>query len=158
MRRREILALLAVGGTFVAAPASACRAPRAKDRNGYARVIRALFAAWWARDYRAFSEHFRHRDAAQPFNGRPAFEEHFDQNQPRHIGEILFNGPSAVVQVVTPRGRDAEHGICGGHAWADLVLIKFFPGLEEPVVSEVRYLDGDTLAAEEWRSTAAPSR
>ena len=99
MRRREMLTLFAVGGAFAAAPASACRAPRAKDRNGYARVIRALFAAWWERDYRVFSEHFRHRDVAEPFNGRSSFDEYFDQNQPRHIGEILFNGPSAVVQV-----------------------------------------------------------
>jgi hypothetical protein len=151
MLRREMLALFAVGGALAAAPASACRAPRAKDRNGYDRVIRALFAAWLGRDYKAFSAHFRHRDVAQPFDGRPVFGAHFRQKQPRQIGEILFSGSSAVVQIVTPRGPDAEHGICGGYAWADLVLVNFYPGLEEPVVAEIRHLGGDTLAAGEWR-------
>lgn len=158
MHRRELLALIAVGGAFAATPASACRAPRAKDRNGYRRVIEALFAAWWARDYRAFSAYFRHRGVAEPFAGRTVFGEHFDGNRPRHIGEILFNGPSAVVQVVTPQEADRERGICGGYAWADLILIKFYPGLQEPVVEEVRYLDGEVLAAGEWRSRVPPSR
>ena len=157
MRRREMLALFAVAGAFAAAPASACRAPRAKDRDGYARVIQALLAAWWERDYTAFSVNFRHGDVVEPFNGRPAFDEHFHRAQPRHIGDILFNGPSAVVQVVTPLGPNAARGICGGHAWADLILVKFYPGIEEPIVAEVRYLDGATLAAEEWRRTAGPS-
>jgi hypothetical protein len=156
MHRREILALFAAGGAVAAAPAAACRSPRAKSRDDYTRVIRTLFAAWWRRDYRAFSEHFRHRDVRQPFNGRRVFNEYFDQDQPRHTGDILFNGPSAVIQVVTPRGPDAAHGICGGYAWADLVLIKFFPGLVEPVVAEVRYVGGDALAAEEWRSAEGP--
>src|SRR4051812_20931594 len=158
MRRREMLAVFAVTGAFAAAPASACRSPRAKDRDGYARVIRSLFAAWWRRDYRAFGEHFRHRDVEKPFKGRPVFDKYFNQNWPRHIGEILFNGASAVVQVVTPREPDEEHAICGGHAWAELVLIKFYPGLEETVVAEVRYLDGDILAADEWRPNAGLSR
>jgi hypothetical protein len=157
MFRREMLALIAVSGAFAAAPASACRAPRAKDRNGYIRVIRALVGAWWQRDYRAFSAYFRHRDVPDPFNGRPVFDAYFEQDRPRQIGEILFNGASAVVQIVSPRGADPDHGICGGYAWADLVLIKFYSGLEEPVVAELRYLDGDTLAAEEWRR-GAPTR
>jgi hypothetical protein len=150
MLRREMMALIMVGGMFSTAPASACRAPRAKDRNGYARAVKGLLAAWWGRDYPAFSKYFRHPDVAKPFDGRAVFNRHFEQHRPRQIGEIMFNGPSAIVQVVTPQGPDALHGICGGHAWADLILVKFYPGLEAPVVAELRYLDGEVLAASEW--------
>jgi hypothetical protein len=150
MFRREMLALIVLGGALSAAPASACREPAPKDRNGYARVIRELLAAWWARDYAAFSKYFRHPDVATPFDGRAVFESHFADQEPRRMGEIMFNGPSAVVQIITPKGADARHGICGGHAWADLILVKFYPGLAAPVVAEIRYVDGDILAASEW--------
>jgi hypothetical protein len=158
MDRREILTFIAAGGAFAASPASACRSPRPKDQRGYVRVIEALFGGWWRRDYKAFSEHFRHVDLTKAFDGRPIFEAYFDQRQPRHIGGMLFNGSSCTVQILTPRGPDAEHGICGGHAWGDLVLIKFYPGTEEPVVAEVRYIDGDSLAPAEWHSARSQSR
>ena len=151
MRRRDMLALAGLAAAVSAAPAWACRSPVAKDRNGYRRVIDGLFAAWWRRDFAAFSATFQHPAVAQPFQGRALFEQYFVERQRRQLGAILFNGASAVVQVVTPRGPDPELGICGGHAWADLVLVKFYPGLEGAVVSELRYLDGDTLAASEWR-------
>jgi hypothetical protein len=150
MLRREMLMLMMLGGVFSAAPAAACRAPRAKDRTGYARVVKGLLAAWWSRDYPAFSKYFRHADIAQPFNGRAVFNQHFERQRPRQVGEIMFNGPSAIVQVVTPQGPDALHGICGGHAWADLILVKFYPGLGAPVVAELRHVDGEVLAASEW--------
>jgi hypothetical protein len=156
MLRREMLALAMLGGVLSAAPASACRAPAAKDRKGYARVIDDLFAAWWRRDYPAFGRHFRHPALTAPFDGRAMFDHYFAQGRARRLGEKLFNGPSAVVQVITPQGPDAAHGICGGHAWSDLVLVKFYPGLDEPVVAELRYLDGDVLAAGEWNTGAGP--
>ena len=152
MRRREMLALTVLGAASFAAPASACRAPVAKDRDGYGRAINALVRAWWDRDYSAFSRAFEHPNVPTPFNARGVFDEYFQRNEPRQIGSILFNGPSAVVQIITPRGPDHEHGICGGHARADLILVKFYPGLSEPVVAELRYLGYDTLAASEWES------
>ena len=84
------------------------------------------------------------------------FDEYFYDERPRQLGTVMFNGPSAVMQVITIQPGDAERGICGGHAWADLILVKFFPGLDEPVVAELRYLDGATLAVGEW--TPQPPR
>ena len=155
MRRREMLALAVLAGASSVAPAWACRAPRAKDQNAYRGVIDPLFAAWWRRDYAGFSRHFEHPDVTEPFRARATFDEHFGEPQPRQIGSVMFNGPSAVVQVVTPRGPDPAHGICGGYAWADLVLVKFYPGLATPVVAELRYLDGDALAAGEFQVARA---
>ena len=153
MRRREMLALAVLGGILTPVSARACRAPQAKDRSAYSQVINTLFTAWWSRDYPTFSALFQHPDVAEPFRERAVFDQHFGEGQPRQLGSIMFNGPSAVVQVITPRGPDAERGICGGHAWADLVLVKFYPGIESPVVAELRYLDGATLAASEWAVT-----
>ena len=150
-----MLALMTIAGGLAAAPASACRSPAKKDRDGYRRVIEALLAAWWHRDYRTFSAFFNHPEVSPPAGARKLFDAHFDLQAPRQVGEILFNGASAIVQIVMPRGADAEHGICGGHAWADLILVKFYPGLEELVVEDIRYVDGDVLAPEEWRPARA---
>jgi hypothetical protein len=150
MRRREILTGAAVVGVLGSAPALACRAPIPKDQAGYSKIINGLFPAWLARDYPAFRKFFLHAELDEPFASRRMFDEYFYEARPRQLGTIMFNGPSAVVQVITVEPADAKAGICGGHAWADLILVKFFPGLDEPVVAELRHLDGDTLAIGEW--------
>ena len=150
MRRRELLTMAVVGGAFAIAPASACRAPRPKDQAGYSKVINGLFAAWLARDYATFRKFFLHPELTEPFASRRIFDDNFYDERPRQLGSVMFNGPSAVVQVINVQPANAERGICGGHAWADLVLVKFFPGLDAPVVAELRYLDGDILAVGEW--------
>lgn len=157
MRRREMLMGVALAGVLASSPASGCRAPKPKDHAGYSKVINGLFPAWWARDYPAFRKYFLHPELDESFAGRSVFDDNFSAQRPRQLGAIMFSGPSAVVQIIAVQPADAEHGICGGHAWADLVLVKFFPGLDPPVVRDVRYLGGDTLAVGEWTPKEAKS-
>jgi hypothetical protein len=141
-------------GAFFSAPASACREPAAKDRAGYERVIGALFAAWWKRDLAAFRRPFEHPERGTRIDVRSLFDAHFDRPERRFRGEMLFNGETVVVQVVTPKEGDPVHGICGGYAAADLFLVRFFPGLQVPVVDAVRYLETNLLAGSEWTKEA----
>jgi hypothetical protein len=93
---------------------------------------------------------FQHLELDEPFASRSIFQEHFHDVRNRQLGTVMFNGPWAVVQVVMFQPANPERGISGGQGWADLILVKFFPGLDEPVVANLRYLDGDTLAVGEW--------
>jgi hypothetical protein len=72
------------------------------------------------------------------------------QREHRFRGELLFNGASVAAQVITPQEADPLHGICAGHAVSDLFLVRFFPGLDAPVVDEVKHIDTDLLAWSEW--------
>jgi hypothetical protein len=140
----------ALMSVFASAPALACRAPKPKDRVGYSNIINGLFGAWLTRDYPAFRKFFQHSELDEAFASRSIFDQYFYDDRPRQLGTMMFNGPSAVVQVVTVRPAESERGVCGAHGWADLILVKFYPGLDEPVVAELRYLDGDLLALGEW--------
>lgn len=153
--RRELLTAAAAAGVIASAPALACRTPKPKNQAGYSRVVNGLFQAWLARDYPAFRRYFLHAEVAEPFASQSIFDEFFYEERPHQLGTVMFSGASAVVQVITVQPVDAEHGICGGHGWADLMLVKFFPGLDEPVVAELRHLYGVTLAVGEW--TPQPS-
>lgn len=155
IRRREIIAATLVSGAVLASPAQACRAPAAKDRQGYARTVDKLFADWWRRDFEAFQTAFRHPAVPDPFDARAIFEAHFAKAEQRFRGVLLFNGASAIVQVITPQGPDYEHGICGGYAGSHLFLVKFYPGLETPVAEKVDYVDHDLLAEGEWKKPNA---
>jgi hypothetical protein len=117
------------------------------------RAIDRLFTAWWARDFAAFQQPFRHRERVEPFDARSLFDAHFAHPERRIRGEMLFSGATVAVQIITPKDADLVRGICGGYAIADLFLVRFFPGLETPVVDEVRYLDTVALAESEWRKT-----
>ena len=149
--RRAIIAATLAGGAAMASPAQACRAPAAKDRHRYARTVDKLFADWWRRDFAAFQAAFRHPEIPDPFDARAVFDAHYAQPEGRFRGEILFNGASLIAQIVTPQEPDRMRGICGGYAASELFLVKFFPGLETPVLMKLDYLDSDLLAATEWR-------
>lgn len=148
LHRRDIV-LGAVAGTLVSTPALACKAPSAKDRSGYTRVIDEFFTAWWARDYAAFEQPFL-LAAREPFDARTLFDAYYEKPEQRFRGELLFNGPSVIAQVVTPQEADYERGICGGYALADLFLITFFPGADVPVIESVAHVNFDLLASAEW--------
>ena len=148
--RRSIVAGALTACTLLTSPAVACKAPRAKDRDGYRLVINHLFEAWWARDFAMFQQPFLHPKRKENPDVRPLFDSHFAKQERRFQGEILFNGASAIVQVIAPQGPDPEHAICGGHAIASLFLVTFFPGLDTPVIDEVKYIDADVLAEQEW--------
>ncbi|HEX8257398.1 MAG TPA: hypothetical protein VF589_07180 [Allosphingosinicella sp.] len=137
-----------MAGMFASAPAFACRSPKPKDQAGYLKVINGLFAAWFARDYPEFRKFFLHPELDEPFASQNIFHEHYDDERPRQRGSLMFNGPSAIVQVIAVQPADSWS--CGGHGWAELMLVKFFLGIEAPVVAELRYLDGATLAKGEW--------
>ena len=150
-RRGALTAAVIAGGLF-STSASACRAPVPKDRRGYTRVIDDLFTAWWSRNYNLFLKSFSHPERNEPLPDRVLFDAHYAEQAERFRGELLFNGASAVVQVITPQQADHAHGICGGYAQADLFLIKFYPGLDEVVIETVQFLDMDLLASKEWRN------
>ena len=148
--RRETIAATIVAAAFAASPASACRAPAPKNRTGYTRAIDNLFAAWWARDYEAFLKPFEHPDREDAVPDRTFFSARYLEPAPRFRGQLLFNGASAVVQVITPQNHDRVHGICGGYAQSEIFLVKFYPGLEVPVVQTITLIDDDLLADGEW--------
>jgi hypothetical protein len=153
MHRRELIAGTLVAGAVLASPASACRAPAAKDRAGYTRVIDGVFSAWWGRDFTRFQQAFQHPERTGRLNLHRLFEAHFQRPERRFRGDMLFNGEAVMVQVVTPKEADAYHGICGGYASADLFLVRFFPGLDTPVVDQMHYIDTALLADSEWNGT-----
>jgi hypothetical protein len=121
-----------------------------KDRKGYTQTIDRLLAAWWERDFDAFLAPFRDPDREEPLPSRAFFDAHFSRPELRFRGEILFNGASAVVQVITPEKNDYEHGICGGYARSEIFLFKFYPGASGPVVEEITPIGVDLLAHGEW--------
>jgi len=149
--RRGVLTAAAIAGSLIAVPALACRAPAPKDRRGFSKAINDVFTAWWERDYNRFLAPFRHSERDDPLPDRALFDAHYVEPAVRFHGRVLFNGASAVAQVITPQEADGTHGICGGYALADLFLIKFYPGLDEPVIQQIWFLDTDLLAAKEWR-------
>lgn len=51
---------------------------------------------------------------------------------------------------MTPQDGDPAAGVCSGFATADLFAVKFFPGLDEAVIQDLRYVDFDLLASAEW--------
>ncbi len=156
-RRRIVLATF-LGSIALASPALACRAPVPKDRRGYTATMDRLFSAWWSRDRSAFDHVFQHPNVSEPFDGAALFNAHYEARELRFRGDILFNGASATVQVITPRGPDPIPGICGGYAVSDLFLVKLFPGLDVPIVEELRYLDTNILAEGEWEDLGTRRR
>jgi hypothetical protein len=148
--RRGIISAGLLAGAMLPSSASATRAPKPKDHAGYSATIDRLFAAWWDRDYAAFEPAFIDAGVAEPFDGRALFDAHYAKRQARFRGELCFNGASVVAQVITPQGPDYERGILGGYALGDLFLVRFFPGLEKPVVETLSYIDTDVLAHVEW--------
>ncbi len=153
--RRGIVVGSLVAGAFLSSPAFACRAPAPKDREGYTFSIDHLFRAWWARDFTAFQQPFQRPGREEP-GVRNLFDAHFAERAHHFRGELLFNGASAVVQVITPQEEDAVRGICGGYVVADLFLVSFFPGLDKPVVDEVKHIGADFLAEDEWEGLLEP--
>lgn len=151
-RRRIFTAgLLAAAATATATTALASRTVVAKDQAGYAAVIDRLFAAWWDRDFTAFQAVFADPDVSKPFDGRPLFEAHYAKRAKRFRGQLLFNGAMVVAQVVTPNLEGyPEAGIEGGFAMGELFQVRFFPGLEKPVIASLAYLGEDALARSEW--------
>lgn len=150
MKRRDFLSVGIIAGAAFAAPASACREPKAKDQAGYRKVVEGLFAAWFARDYPAFRKFFTHAEVDEAFASSDIFHEYYEDDSPNYFGEIMFNGASALVQVVSPQSGDAVRGICGGYARGDVMLVRFFPGISAPVVRELQHVAGDILAKSEW--------
>ena len=150
--RRQVIAGAAIAGALFSSPANACKSPAAKDRKGYTQAIDQLFAAWWARDFNRFLAPFRHPDRDEPLPDRKLFDAHYAEKAPRFRAGLLFNGASAVVQVVTPQQPDFQQGICGGYAQSDLFLVKFYPGISSAAVIEsIQFLDMDLLAQTEWK-------
>ena len=139
-------------GAFLGSPAFACRGPAAKDRAAYARAIERLFMAWWARDVAAFEQLFHDPDRNGQIDVRRLFDAHFAKAEQRFQGEMLFNGNAVVVQILTPKEADPVRGICGGYAIGDLFLVRLFPGLAGSVVDEVRHIETNILAEEEWKA------
>lgn len=156
--RRGALTAAAIASSLLSVPASACRAPAAKDKRGYTKVTEDLFTAWWERDYNRFLAPFNHPERDEPLPDRALFDAHFDKPAARFRGQLLFNGASLVAQVITPQEADEIHGICAGHALADLFLIKFYPGLDELVIQDVQFLYIDLLASKEWRNAVRDIR
>jgi hypothetical protein len=150
MHRREVISGAILAGALISSPASACRAPVPKDRKGYARAIDNVFVAWWARDFDAFLAPFRNPDREETLPNRTLFDAHFGRPELRFRGDILFNGASAVVQVITPQGNDYAHGFCGGYARSEIFLVKFYPGASGPVIEKIIAIDQDLLARGEW--------
>ena len=151
-RRQALTAGAVMFAAALGGPLQACRSPKAKDRSGYGQAIDSLLKAWWDRDLEAFQAHFRAKDVEKPFDGKSLFAEFFDKPEARFKASTLFNGASAVVQIVEPAKPNYEMGICGDHAGSNLFLIKFFPGLDEPVISELKHIDYDLLAKSEWQA------
>ena len=144
--RRDIVLGTMVAGVLLPSPAFACRAPVAKDRDGYTRVIDRLFEAWWARDFTAFQQAFQHAERREQFDARTLFDAHFAKAERRFRGELLFNGASVAAQVITPQEADPARGNCGGFSVADLLLVRFFPGLDTPVVNEAKHMRHQPLS------------
>jgi hypothetical protein len=158
IERRRLMLATFLGGIALASPALACRAPAPKDRGGYTEAIDRLFSAWWSRDRSAFNRAFEYPSVTEPFDGAALFDAHYEVQELRFRGDMLFNGASATVQVVTPMEPNPLRGICGGYAASDLFFVSFFPGLDVPVVQELRYLDTDLLAAGEWEELGTRRR
>jgi len=150
-RRQIIGAAMTLPALALASPAIACRAAAPKDRRAYTATIDRLFDAWWRRDFEGFRRFFEHGDAEHGFDASAIFAEHFVRPAgPRSRREILFNGSTAIVQIVVPMPADPVRGLCGGMARGDLFAVEFFPGLDTPVVGRLTHLGNSTLAEGEW--------
>ncbi len=149
--RREAIAGTIIASALLSSPVAACKSPAPKNRSGYTSAIDALLAAWWARDFEGFLKPFRHPDRDEPLPTQTFFNAHYAERAVRFRGGLLFNGASAVVQAITPQQPDFKAGICGGYAKSDLFLIRFYPGLDTPVVQGVEFLATDLLAQSEWK-------
>lgn len=150
-RRGVVGAVFALPALALASPAIACRAAAPKDRRAYMRAIDRMFAAWWRRDFPAFRRFFEAGGEERNFDPAAIFAEHFalpDEHWWR--GDILFNGSTAVVQVLAPSNADPEAGICSGMARGHLFAIEFYAGLREPTVQSLAFVAYSTLAAGEW--------
>jgi hypothetical protein len=143
--RRDIVVGTIVAGALLPSPAFACKAPAAKDRDGYTRVIDRLFEAWWARDFIAFQQAFQYPERKEQFDARTLFDAHFAKQERRFRGELLFNGASVATQVITPQEADPAFGVCGGFAVTNLFLVRFLPGRDTPVVNEAKHVDANLL-------------
>ena len=148
--RRRVIATALLAGALPPSDASATKAPRPKHHRGYSAAIDQLFAGWWLRDFAAFQAAFIDRDVEHPFDGRALFDAHYADQGVRFLGGNFFNGTMVVAQVVAPQGPNFEVGIEGGHALGEIFVVRFFPGLEKPVMESVTYIDTDVLAREEW--------
>jgi hypothetical protein len=152
-RRGVIGAVIALPTLAFASPAIACRAAAPKDRGAYRRTIDRLFAAWWRRDLPAFRRLFQSGGAGD-FDPTAIFAAHFARpGQHWSRGEILFNGSTAVAQVLTPAPADLARGICGGMALGHLFAIEFYPGLRQPTVESLAFVGQSVLAAGEWSAS-----
>jgi hypothetical protein len=141
---------LALPALAAASPAFACRAAAPKDRNAYRGAIDRMLAAWWRRDFAAFRRCFQSGGEGD-FDPAAIFAAHFTQaNRRRSRGDILFNGATAVAQVLTPTPADPAMGICGGMALGQLFAIDFYPGLRTPAVQSLAFVGHSVLAAGEW--------
>jgi len=149
-RRSLVGAVVALPALALASPAFACRAAAPKDRAAYARTIDEMFAAWWRRDLPAFRRFFR-SDGEGDFDPAAIFAAHFNRpTQHWSRGEILFNGSTAIAQVLTPSPADPAMGICGGMADGHLFAIDFYAGLRAPTVQSLAFVGHSVLAAGEW--------
>lgn len=151
--RRELVgAAIVLPALALPASALACRAATPKDRGAYTATIDRLFGAWWRRDRAAFRRFFEHGEVEDSFDASAIFAEHFVRpTEPRFRSDILFNGSTAVVQVVAPMPADPVRGLCSGMARGDLFAIAFYPGLEIPVVERLTHVGESVLAEGEWR-------
>lgn len=147
-RRGFLTATLLCGGA-AATPAAACKSPRVKDQTAYAKAVDGLLAAWWGRDFAAFRKPFEAAEIDKPFDARPLFDAHYSDKGVRFRGEVMPAGAAVVVQVVTV--KPYEHAVCADWAVSDLFLVKFYPGIETPVMELVSHIDTDVLAEPEWR-------
>jgi hypothetical protein len=150
-RRGVLGAVIALPALAFASPAIACRAAAPKDRDAYTRTIDRMFAAWWRRDLVAFRRFFNSGNGQGDFDPTTIFAGHFSRpNEQWALGNVLFNGSAAVVQVVVPLPADPATGICGGMASGHLFAIDFYPGLRVPTVQNLAFVGQSVLAAEEW--------
>lgn len=145
--RRQVMAGAIVASAALSAPASACRAPGRKDRDGYTRVTDQFLTAWWARDLKRFGSFFGSAERAGPSTARALFDRYYTKPTQRFRAPLLFNGAAAVVQVITPQPHNRVQGICGGYAGAEMFLVKFDP---DGRIESVALIDDGVLAEGEW--------
>lgn len=148
--RRGLLTASLVSGLAAASPAAACKSPRVKDREAYAKAIDSLLFAWWSRNFAAFQKPFEFAQLDKPFDAKPLFDAHYAETGVRFRGELLFAGATVVAQVVTV--KPYMNAVCADWAMSDLFLVKFFPGFDATVMEEVVHVDSDVLAEAEWRA------
>jgi len=118
----------------------------------YRAVIESIAAAWKRRDYRSFAANFTGPDGKEPFNPERIYGEYKFSGDVR-LGSVMYNGASAVFQMISPEPADPVHGICSGMAEGHLIAISFYPGLDEAVARDLKYVGSSTLAEQEWTAS-----